>query len=196
MGCDQRKQPDVRKVGIGPAVMIKATSPTTSSAAFAQNRSQTHSDPAVQGRELVMMAVLVVCKPASQHPVQFSGNELKAMTVGPLRLGSDRVFQLLQALVPWPAMPGVEVIAEKVETLGLCFDDAGLLRMQNQSGFRRPLLHDRQCLLCFQAGATHDHESSSPGESHPQALTEPDVNLSAHPAPIVQLIHQVPPISG
>ena len=23
-----------------------------------------------------------------------------------------------------------------------------------------------------------------PGESHPQALAEPDVNLSAHPAPI------------
>jgi hypothetical protein len=26
---------------------------------------------------------------------------------------------------------------------------------------------------------------SSPGESHPQALAEPDVNLSAHPAPII-----------
>jgi hypothetical protein len=29
-------------------------------------------------------------------------------------------------------------------------------------------------------------ESSSPGESHPQALPEPDVNLSIHPALIVQ----------
>jgi hypothetical protein len=29
-------------------------------------------------------------------------------------------------------------------------------------------------------------ESSSPGESHPQALTDPDVNLSIHPALIVQ----------
>ena len=29
-------------------------------------------------------------------------------------------------------------------------------------------------------------ESSSPVESHPQALTDPDVSLSAHPAPIVQ----------
>src|SRR3954471_12648361 len=27
---------------------------------------------------------------------------------------------------------------------------------------------------------------SSPGESHPQALAEPDVNLSAHPAPIIE----------
>ena len=31
---------------------------------------------------------------------------------------------------------------------------------------------------------------SSPGESHPQALPEPDVNLSAHPAPIVQPMPQ------
>jgi len=29
-------------------------------------------------------------------------------------------------------------------------------------------------------------QSSSPGELHPQALTEPDVNLSIHPALIVQ----------
>ena len=27
-------------------------------------------------------------------------------------------------------------------------------------------------------------ESSSPGEFHPQALTESDVNLSIHPAPV------------
>ena len=29
-------------------------------------------------------------------------------------------------------------------------------------------------------------ESSSPGEFHSQALTDPDVSLPAHPAPIVQ----------
>jgi len=29
-------------------------------------------------------------------------------------------------------------------------------------------------------------EVSSPGEFHPEALSEPDVNLSAHPAPIIQ----------
>src|SRR5215510_2155966 len=31
-----------------------------------------------------------------------------------------------------------------------------------------------------------DDKSSSAGESHPRALSEPDVNLAAHPAPIVQ----------
>jgi len=34
-------------------------------------------------------------------------------------------------------------------------------------------------------------KSSSPGESHPQALTEPDVNVSAHPAPMVQQMRKV-----
>jgi hypothetical protein len=31
-----------------------------------------------------------------------------------------------------------------------------------------------------------DARVSSPRESHPQALSEPDLNLSAHPAPIIQ----------
>ena len=31
-----------------------------------------------------------------------------------------------------------------------------------------------------------DQKSSSPGESHPEALKEPDVKLSPHPAPTVQ----------
>ena len=34
------------------------------------------------------------------------------------------------------------------------------------------------------------NKSSSPGESHPQALTEPDVNLSIHPALIIQTVIQ------
>jgi hypothetical protein len=34
--------------------------------------------------------------------------------------------------------------------------------------------------------ADRDHESSGPGELHPQALTDPDVSVSTHPAPTVQ----------
>ena len=37
--------------------------------------------------------------------------------------------------------------------------------------------------------AGHDHPSSSPREPPPQALTEPDMNVSAHPAPIIQPLH-------
>ena len=39
-------------------------------------------------------------------------------------------------------------------------------------------------------------EVSSPGEFHPQALSEPDVNLSAHPAPIIQPQEKFPFASG
>jgi hypothetical protein len=45
--------------------------------------------------------------------------------------------------------------------------------------------------------------SSSPGEFHPQALTDPDVNVSAHPALIIQSLFLAtspyllaPPIPG
>jgi len=48
-----------------------------------------------------------------------------------------------------------------------------------------------------------NEESSSPGEFHPQALTDPDVTVSRHPALIIQLPSPAtlpyplaPPISG
>ena len=48
-----------------------------------------------------------------------------------------------------------------------------------------------------------DAKSSSPGEFHPQALTDPDVNVSAHPALIIQSLFLAtspyllaPPIPG
>jgi hypothetical protein len=40
--------------------------------------------------------------------------------------------------------------------------------------------------ICIRFVLETCNESSSAGESLPHALTEPDVNLSAHPAPIVQ----------
>ena len=52
-------------------------------------------------------------------------------------------------------------------------------------------------------GISETEESSSPGEFHPQALTDPDVTVSRHPALIIQLPSPatlpyplVPPISG
>ena len=43
---------------------------------------------------------------------------------------------------------------------------------------------DRQILIDFGYGAAG--QSSRPGESHPEALTEPCLNLSAHTAPPMQ----------
>src|SRR6266704_883467 len=47
----------------------------------------------------------------------------------------------------------------------------------------RQYVHDLAS-VCFDFAP--DDESSSARESHPRALSDPDVNLSAHPAPIVQ----------
>ncbi len=53
------------------------------------------------------------------------------------------------------------------------------------------------------AGVFQCDESSSPGEFHLQALTDPDVNVSAHPALIIQSLFSAtlpyllaPPITG
>jgi hypothetical protein len=52
-------------------------------------------------------------------------------------------------------------------------------------------------LLIFEASPKAFNEQvSSPGESHPQALSEPGVNLSAHRAPIIQPTAKSPFASG
>src|SRR5262249_28105429 len=56
-----------------------------------------------------------------------------------------------------------------------------------QASFRKKLLYPWsgigfQYFPCW----GRDHTSSSARGSHPRALTDPDMNLSAHPAPIVQ----------
>ena len=58
--------------------------------------------------------------------------------------------------------------------------------VQLQTKLGEPRAEFFQTLRCLAVVLKSDHESSSPGESHPQALTEPDGNLSAHPALIVQ----------
>ena len=39
-----------------------------------------------------------------------------------------------------------------------------------------------------QTGLMLDDQGSRPGELHPEPLAEPDVSLSAHPAPIKQTL--------
>ena len=77
-----------------------------------------------------------------------------------------------------------ERVAQKVERFVRGPTNVRLLLVDRQ--FQLP--HDRTHRVHRRIGVstTADHESSSPGELHPQALTEPDGNLSAHPALIVQ----------
>ena len=78
----------------------------------------------------------------------------------------------------------------------LAVHDLGLLRMEFQLAFRKPLLElGQQFTSLFFAAAVNDW-SSRPGESHPQALTDPDMNVSAHPALIVQPSHDATGANG
>jgi len=45
------------------------------------------------------------------------------------------------------------------------------------------------------ASACNLEQVSSPGGFHPQALSEPDLNLSIHPAPIIQP-YRISPLSS
>ncbi|MCL4490767.1 MAG: HD domain-containing protein [Nitrospirae bacterium] len=60
-------------------------------------------------------------------------------------------------------------------------------RMARELGFG-----PEECDVILLAASIHDIGVSRPGESHPQPLAEPDVNLSAHPAPIIQPSEHIP----
>src|SRR5262249_61943051 len=65
-------------------------------------------------------------------------------------------------------------------------DQAGLVRVERQAVLAEALRqHVEHAAGVFLAGEAQD-ESSGPGELHPQALAEPDVELAPHPALMIQ----------
>src|SRR3954452_12455492 len=79
----------------------------------------------------------------------------------------------------------------------LAVHDLGLLRVKLKTALPQSLPDRFEHLLRVSLALGVNDQSSSPGEFHPQALTEPDVRLSPHPAlitrPMVALPHRVPP---
>jgi len=75
-------------------------------------------------------------------------------------------------------------------------DQACLLRMQFECKLRQPFSQIGEEALRILAVLKSDDWSGRPGESHPQALTDPGVNVSAHPALIVQPSHGATGASG
>jgi hypothetical protein len=55
-----------------------------------------------------------------------------------------------------------------------------------QSCLLYPLRDELKGLFCAGLVPSEHHKVSRPGESHPQALSEPYVRLSPHTAPIMQ----------
>src|SRR5919109_2860457 len=85
--------------------------------------------------------------------------------------------------------PRLKTVAQKVELLVrvspppviiLAIDDLGLLRMKLQPALLHSRSNRRSHLLRFRFGPAMHNGISSPRESHPRALSEPYLNLSAH----------------
>src|SRR5208282_5003660 len=65
-------------------------------------------------------------------------------------------------------------------------NQAGLVRMERQRELLQPVAHRLPEAASVALMLEADDKSSSGGEFHPSALTEPDVRLSPHPAPTLQ----------
>ena len=104
---------------------------------------------------------------------------------------------------PLPALPADVREAKEVEGLRFPFpsafairfgippefDSARLVRVKIQSELPQSFSHGLAKTIRIRSPLEPENESSRPGELHPQALTDPDMNVSAHPALIVQPSH-------
>ncbi len=66
------------------------------------------------------------------------------------------------------------------------FDQPRLLRVELQGKLPKAFLQSHPQSFCIVPVLKAHHESSRAGESHPHPLTEPDVNVSTHPALTIQ----------
>jgi hypothetical protein len=80
----------------------------------------------------------------------------------------------------------VKTETEKIKSFSSHIHKAGLDGMKGQFQFDHDLLYLLQGFLSVLPGSADDYKVSGPREFHPRALSEPDMNLSVHPAPIIQ----------
>ena len=80
----------------------------------------------------------------------------------------------------------VKMKTKKVKAFLSHIHNAGLGGVKGQFQSGHDLLDLLQGFLGILLALTDDHKVSGPREFHPRALSEPDMNLSAHPAPIIQ----------
>ncbi len=146
------------KEGIRPALLVTSTAMSPLPTTAAQNASQPHPHQAVNSVERIAMAVFEVLKPASRRAIHVGDDYLQTLPVGAFRLGSNRVFELLQTLSPRPSLPSLEVVSQKVEAPGWV---ASTIRVFSGCSVRpacRPLLHHLQRSLgcCFAPAQHHE----------------------------------------
>ena len=179
-----------REERIVPALMVAAATTPLPFPAYARDTAKTATHPrihpSIQVLEYRRIAVSEVREPSPQGRVESRDDAREAVAAGAPGFHRRRVLELRQALLARPSTALREAIAQKLEALGHGVHDARLGRVENQLGLLDPLRNFAELLFGFLPTSTQDHESSSPGDSHAQALAEPDVNVSAHPALIIQ----------
>ena len=100
----QRVQPLLGKESIGPAVMVAPTPTSWLPLALTQDTPQPHPHPGVQRSEGTFVTLFEIFKPAPQCAIDVFDDNLQAMTVGASRLGTNRVFELPETLLPRPTI--------------------------------------------------------------------------------------------
>ena len=118
MGFFQGVQPKLRKVGVGPALMIAAASPACLLLPLTQKASQAHPDPGIQSVERGVVTVFEVPKPSSQNRVELRDGVLKAVAARSPRVFAYRVLEFVHAFLPGPSVASLEVVPQKVKAAG------------------------------------------------------------------------------
>ena len=129
--------------------------------------------------------------PFAYRPAEY--REVSPLPAPPTDVGETQKVEGLR--LPCPTLlPALGALSPE-------FDRTSFIRVPFQSKLPHPLLQLLQESLCIASVLKSQHRVSSPREFHPRALAEPDLNLSAHPAPITPprrttLYRPAPPITG
>ena len=111
MGCLHAEHPVFGKVCVWPTIVGKAPSlvimlPMT----LEQNTPQTAPEHTIQFTERCRVRrVFEILKPAIRRPIDRRDDDFQAVPMLPRRLGTNRVFQLLEALVMRPTFATLKV---------------------------------------------------------------------------------------
>jgi hypothetical protein len=141
-----------------------------------------------------------VLSPPTQDRVELRHHLFPRRLVGRTKDLADASLDPFHRLLRWPGpqvpvailpvMHGPEGVAQEGKRLAPPIAQPGLLLVERQAHLHEPPAALREHLRS--PIPTQDHEVSRPGESHPRALAEPYVNVSAHTAPIIQSLASRP----
>src|SRR5271166_2015379 len=152
-----------------------------------EDTAQSPSHIAINGLQDMRPTVLEVPKPAFQCEIQIRADGFHTSSIVASGFAPYRVFEFIQALLARPFLSPFKMVAKEVEPSSLTgINDPCFCRVQFQSVFFYPVVDLFQRLLRFLLASTQNDEVSRAGEFHPDALPELDVNLSAHPAPVIK----------